>query len=121
MELGQFAGDDDSLGGTEGDFDVRECIEDAVRGFVEDLGNVVAGKSFESGFSLALLGGKKAVEGEGLGVEAAGDECADGGVGSGDGEDGDAGGDGCRGNLVAWVGDPGGSGVRDYGDASAGF
>src|ERR1700679_3730747 len=38
MELGELAGEDDGLLGAEGGFDVGEGVEDAVRGFVEDVG-----------------------------------------------------------------------------------
>ena len=61
------------------------------------------------------------MEGEALGVEAAGDEGAERGVGAGDGVDGDACGYGFSGDGGAGVGDAGHAGVRDYGDAAAGF
>ena len=38
VELGEFAGEDDALGGAEDGGDVGEGVEDAVRGFVEDVG-----------------------------------------------------------------------------------
>ena len=38
VELGQFAGDDDVLRGAEDGGDVCQCAENAVGGFVEDMG-----------------------------------------------------------------------------------
>ena len=98
-----------------------------MRGFVEDVGCGFGGRwmavaqGFEGGAACAFFAGEEAVEGEALGVEAAGDEGAEGGVGAGDGEDGDAGGDGFGGEDGAGVGDAGHAGVGDYGDAAAGF
>ena len=99
MELGEFAGEDDALCCAEGGLDVGEGVDDAVGGFVEDVGCVVARDLFEGGLALPCFGGEEAVEGEVFGGEAAGDECADGSVRSGDGEDVDAGGDGGYGYL----------------------
>ncbi len=121
VELGELACEGDGLGWAEGGFDVGEGVEDAMGGFVEDVGCVAARDLFECRFALACFGGEEAVEGEALGREAAGDECADGGVGTGDGEDVDAGGDGGCGDLSAGVGDAWGAGVADYRDFCALF
>jgi len=119
VQLGQFAGDDGVLRCSEDCLDIGESVHDTMRGFIEDVSSVVAGKLFESSLALARLGGKKAVEGEVVGGEAAGDQGADSSVRTGDGKDGDACGDGGCGDLAAGIGDAGGSGIADDGDACA--
>jgi hypothetical protein len=73
VKLSEFAGDGDGLGAAEDGFDVGEGVEDAVGGFVEDVGGVVAGELFERSPALAFFRWEEAVEDEGLGREAAGD------------------------------------------------
>ena len=106
--------------GAEDRLDVGEGVENAVGGFVENMGYALASLAgdelFEGGFALPCFGGEKAVEGESLGWEAAGDQRADGGVRAGNREDVDAGGDGGCGDLSAGVGDARCAGIADDGD-----
>ena len=104
MKLGQLAGDNGVLRCSEDCLDIGEGVYDAVWGLVEDMSCVVAGKFFESGLALARLGGKKAVEGEVVGGQAAGNQSADCGIRAGDRKDGDACSDGGCGNLAAPAG-----------------
>ena len=62
VELGELAGEDYGLGWREGGFDVGEGFEDAVWGFVEDVGCGAARKGFELAAALAGFRVQEAVE-----------------------------------------------------------
>ena len=49
VQLGEFSGYYDGLGGTEGGGDVGKGFEDAMRRLVEDVGVGGAGEGFEGG------------------------------------------------------------------------
>ena len=56
VELGEFAGEDDGLCGAECGLNVGEGVEDAVRGFVEDVGcGIARGLLRGAGFALRRL------------------------------------------------------------------
>ena len=64
VELGELAGEDDGLRGRERGFDVGEGFEDAVRGFVENVGLRSSRECFELAAALACFGVQEAVKGK---------------------------------------------------------
>lgn len=99
VQLGQLSRHDYMLRRAEDGLDVREGIENAVGSLVEQVRRLASFQFFQSRLSLASFCREKAVEGERLGGEAAGDQSADGGVRPGNREDIDAGGNGDGGDL----------------------
>ena len=119
VEFGEFAGKDDGTLAEHG-LDIVEGFEDSVGRFIEDQSRGRFGPGFEGLAALALLGGEKAAEGEGIGGQSRGAQGGEDGGGTGDGNDGDTG--RCRGGdeAIAGVGNEGRARVTDQGYFFAG-
>ena len=116
--FGEFAGDADEL--IRGDAGEEfEGAVDAVGAFEEDGGFGAGDGGGEGTFALAAFDWEEAAEHEGVGGEAAADECGEDGAGAGDDLDAEVGAAAGVDETLTWVGDAGHACVGDVGDGFA--